>query len=356
MTQTVQFLPFDQPLPASHRADCDAAARLSYTLDADWFQHLAAHALPAGARAYWCLAETGAEDRACLPLALRDDANGALVNYYSTYYTPVLSRPEAAALLPGMLTALRQRWPGVGRWWFYPADPAAPAQVALFAALRGAGLIPFRYFCFGNWHLPCAGMDWEAYLKTRTSKMRSNIKRMSRKLEEAGGVLEVLTTPEQAEEAIRAYETVYASSWKKPEPFPEFMPGLVRLAAAKGWLRMGVVRLDGAPVAAQLWLACQGRAAIYKVAYDERCKDYSPGLVLTAHLLRHALEQDRVTEVDYLMGDDEYKRTWMSERRERWGIVAYNPRTPAGLLGLAQEWAGRAAKTLGGRLRRGKGG
>ena len=62
--------------------------------------------------------------------------------------------------------------------------------------------------------------------------------------------------------------------------------------------------------------------------------------------MRHVIEVDRVKEVDYLIGDDPHKQFWMSHRRERWGIVAYNPRTLTGALGLLREVLGRLAKNF----------
>jgi len=53
-----------------------------------------------------------------------------------------------------------------------------------------------------------------------------------------------------------------------------------------------------------------------------------------------------VTEVDYLSGDDGYKKDWMSQRRERWGILALNPRTPRGVLAIARHVGGRAVKRV----------
>jgi CelD/BcsL family acetyltransferase involved in cellulose biosynthesis len=58
-------------------------------------------------------------------------------------------------------------------------------------------------------------------------------------------------------------------------------------------------------------------------------------------LMQHAFEQDRVQCVDYLSGDDAYKRLWMSEVRERSGLVAYRVGRARGLLGAAREHAGR---------------
>ena len=87
-----------------------------------------------------------------------------------------------------------------------------------------------------------------------------------------------------------------------------------------------------------------GRAEIFKVAYDEAYKSHTAGTLLTAALMERVLDHDQVCEVDYLIGDDPYKKTWMSHRRERWGIAAYNPRTLVGLFGLARHLAGEVKR------------
>ena len=66
---------------------------------------------------------------------------------------------------------------------------------------------------------------------------------------------------------------------------------------------------------------------------------FSAGTLLTAFLMAHTLDNDKVREVDYMIGDDAYKKGWMSHRRERWGIIAYNPSTPRGLLLSAEHLA-----------------
>jgi len=113
-----------------------------------------------------------------------------------------------------------------------------------------------------------------------------------------------------------------------------------------GALRLGILSVDGEPAAAQLWIVHHGKALIYKLAYDERFADLSVGTILSATLFQHALDVDKVTEVDYLSGDDGYKKDWMSQRRERWGILALNPRTPRGVLAIARHVGGRAVKRV----------
>jgi CelD/BcsL family acetyltransferase involved in cellulose biosynthesis len=159
---------------------------------------------------------------------------------------------------------------------------------------------------------------------------------MTKKFAADGGTLELLVDSTHLARGLDAFQQVYRAKWKKEEPFPQFIPGLVQTCAERGWLRLGVAWHNGQPIAAQLWIVANGKANIYKVAYNEDFKPYAPGTLLTALLMAHVIEQDRVTEVDFLIGDDPYKKTWMSHRRERWGIIAYNPKTLGGLLGLGK--------------------
>jgi hypothetical protein len=55
--------------------------------------------------------------------------------------------------------------------------------------------------------------------------------------------------------------------------------------------------------------------------------------------------------VDYLSGEDDYKKNWMSERREFWGIAAFNPRSVRGLMQIGQQIGGRAVKNAAGKAK-----
>ena len=72
----------------------------------------------------------------------------------------------------------------------------------------------------------------------------------------------------------------------------------------------------------------------------------APGTLLTALLMEQAIDLDKVREIDYLIGDDTYKAAWMSQRRERFGLVAYDPLTLRGLAGLARQAVGEAWRRL----------
>jgi hypothetical protein len=204
-----------------------------------------------------------------------------------------------------------------------------------------------RYFCFGNWYLPLEGMGFNRYMSARPARLRNTLRRKGGRFRGAGGTLEVVSDRDGLRRCADEFQQVYARSWKRAEPFPGFIPGLVEALGERGWVRIGVARLAGAPAAAQIWILANGVAHIYKLAHDSGLGAYSPGSLLTARMMEQVIEDDRVEAVDFLMGDEAYKRDWMTHRRERLGILAFNPRRARGLAAAVRHIGGRGlARTL----------
>lgn len=318
-----------------------------------WFENLDRHGLDSTRRRVVAVVDLPGESRAfALPLMVSGASDGAvlgtqtqaLANYYTSLYGPIgdeaLCTTEA---LRALLRALRREGVPMGVFDLHPLDLDAPFARAARAALEAEGFVVDSYFCFGNWHRPCRGVSFAAFAETLPSRQRNTIKRARKKLDAAGRCkIAVHTSPGPVlEEAIHDFVRIYKSSWKEPEPFPEFVPGLCRMMAASGWLRLGVLRLDDKPAAAQLWLVRDGQALIYKLAYDEVFGHLSPGSVLSAEMFRRALDDDQVYDIDYLTGDDAYKRDWMSHRRERQGLIAYRLTSPSGMFGALRHFGAK---------------
>ena len=165
------------------------------------------------------------------------------------------------------------------------------------------------------------GLDWTAYLHARPGALRETIRRRLRRAERLAEARFVLaTTPREVEDGIPAFEDIYARSWKEPEPFPRFNAALMRATALTATARLGLWFVGETPVATQFWVVEQGRATVLKLAHDEAFKAHSPGTVLSAMMLRHLLDRERVTEIDYGRGDDPYKQGWAQQRRQRVGL------------------------------------
>lgn len=227
-------------------------------------------------------------------------------------------------------------------------DADWPDLAAFQTGLREVGFLSARYDHFGNWCEAITGRGFEQYMAARDGSIREIVRRRQRALEKQGARYQILSAIDGIDKGIANYESVYARSWKEPEPFPRFHEHLIRGTARDGVLRLGFCHLGDRPIAVQLWIVWHGRATVLKLAHDREFDRLSPGSVLLAHLIRHVIEQDAATEIDFGRGDDAYKRHWASRRRQRIGILAANPRSLAGLGTLTRQLAGRWISLLRG--------
>ncbi|MES2322143.1 MAG: GNAT family N-acetyltransferase [Pseudomonadota bacterium] len=336
-------------LPAEVQAFLAKAEKRNFELGCAWYGNLVDTVYPAHEGIRFYVLRRAGQLAAVLPLRIELAGKRwqvhSLSNFYTSLYEPAFDASLKSAELVPLLSALGTDFPGLDSIQLSPMDPESHAWRTLLGALRAKGWVPFDYFAFGNWFQAMQGSAAD-YLAARENQIKNTIRRMGKKLAADGGTLELVTEPKDIARGIAAWEQVYGASWKKPEPFPEFVPGLLHSYAGKGTLRLGLAWKDGQPIAAQLWIVAHGRASIYKLAYDEQYKGYSPGTLITAMLMAHVIDKDKVAEIDYLIGDDPYKKSWLNQRRERRGIVAYNPRTPRGLVRLLREAGGRAIHAM----------
>ncbi len=348
--------------------DCEtlfaAGAQRSFHLAGLWFRTVLAEAMPPDARALFVLCRTGDgagnQGMGSRPIALfplRTRAGGvhleALNCVYSCLYQPL----AAATATPAELFAAGQAFGRFCRGWsrlrLDALDAGWSGLQPLLEGAQAAGLAVLRFDHFGNWHEPVAGRSWADYLAARPGALRETIRRRLGQAERDRRIVVELIAEDGAglEAGIAAYEAVYARSWKAKEPFPGFSAALMRAAAAAGALRLGVLRLDGRPVAAQYWVVAGGTATVLKLAHDEAARARSPGTVLTAAMIRDLLDREGVAELDFGRGDDAYKLLWAGQRRQRIGVLLVNPRRPMGLLALGRHVLGRLVPDRGQRHR-----
>jgi CelD/BcsL family acetyltransferase involved in cellulose biosynthesis len=331
------------------------AERVDVEFGAHWYANLVDNVFPAPDEAVFYVACSAAgEPRAVLPLRRERSPWGlrlhSLGNYYTSRWQPLLAEGAGVPELAQLLRAIRHHERGLIGLRLDALDEDMGER--LQQALRQAGLPAQAHFRFKNWSLTVAP-DWPAYLASRKGKQRSDLKRMAAKLQEQGGTLSICLGGDEQElaQALVDYQRVYDASWKQSEPYAQFVPRLVRLAAVQGWLRLGRVHLQGQTIAAQIWLVHAGRASIFKVAYDEAFKANSPGSLCTALLMQHVMEQDGVRQVDYLIGDDAYKRLWMNQCRDRVAVLGFNWRHPLGMWGALRERLADFSRPIRRRLR-----
>ncbi len=263
-----------------------------------------------------------------------------MVNYYSCGFGPVCERDLSSTERAHALSVLAQWAAEFDLFLMGPLDRAGGLARAAEMSIQRSGFSTCWRLTYGNWYADVRGLDYRGYLAKVPSRFPSTCdKRRRAFLQKNVGELQVVSSPENLGRHIDEYLEVYRSSWKIPEPFPEFIPGLIRLAADRGWLRLGIARVDGKPAAAQLWFVVADRALIYKVAYDDRYSRLSIGSILTSEMIRHVIDIDGVNELDFLSGDDPYKAKWMLARREYHTLEAYNLRRYKGIVARLRQFA-----------------
>jgi len=221
----------------------------------------------------------------------------------------------------------------------WPTEQGSPLNRMVAGALRNAGFWIQSYANSFNRFETTDGLTYEDYLGQRSANHRYNIRRRQRALAKAGQVdIAVHTAPEALASSVADYVAVARASWKiPPSMIAPCTLELLELAARKGCLRLGILRLDGVAMAAQFWIVSQGVAHCSRLAYREDRKDLAAGVVLTSAMIEHVLDRDHVRQLDFGYGDDDYKGSWMKSERHYFGLMAFNPATLRGLrLGLVQ--------------------
>ncbi len=297
-----------------------------------WWQGLAAHC---ELKPLLAIARNGT-GAAVLPLSGGDGHFRALANWYNFRFRPIVSAgADGAALLAEIAGDLTHRAHRVTLSGLPDEDGSASL---IEAAFRQAGWLVSREVCDTNHVLDVNARSYDAYLAERPGKLRTTLKRKSGKV-----AVDVLNHFDAV--VWDAYEAIYRESWKPEEGSPDFLRNFAQAEGAAGRLRLGIARVEGEAVAAQMWTVEGGTAFIHKLAHRESAKPFSPGSVLSAALFRHVIDVDRVAMVDFGTGDDPYKRDWMESIRPRYRLDMFRPLSPRNWLVFAKNGARRLAAT-----------
>jgi acyl carrier protein len=252
------------------------------------------------------------------PLARTGRSSRSLANFYSFTARPLASGPDALAeLIAPLARDLRRRF---SRLTLDRLPVESGVVEPLCEALRVAGWSVSCEQDDTNHWLDVDGRTFEDYFAARPGRLRTTIARKGRKV--------VTETTRFVDDARwRSYEDIYRASWKPEEASFSFWRAFAEAEAAEGRLRFGFAYdSDERPIAAQLWTVEHATAYIHKLAHLPDAERLSPGSVLTATMMRDAIDEDHVKTVDFGTGDDGYKRDWMEGARPRYRIEAHDPR------------------------------
>lgn len=255
-----------------------------------------------------------------LPLVQRNRAVEGLANWYSFTWQPIATkRADRQAALQVLARDLRTRCATVTLAPLPDEDGLASDLEHAFAS---AGWHTVRDCSDTNHYLNLTdNPNYASYLAKLPGTIRTALKRKASKLE-----VQLITRFDAA--MWGAYEAIYAESWKPEEGAPAMLRAFAQQEGAAGRLRMALGSHEGEPVAAQFWTVEAGTAYIHKLAHRQDAHSLSPGTILTAALMEHVIDIDRVAQVDFGTGDDPYKADWMNAERARYRMTCHNPARP----------------------------
>lgn len=335
--------------PAAQALFGDPGGRHLFT-SRPWFETFVSAGLGQGAEPLFLVLGGDVNVKAVLPCQC---AGGVatitgLTSFYSCDFRPLIAPGvDAGATAFALGRAVSREFRRHAVIGFDSLDLTQAETAGFVAGLKRPGRVLLRYAHFGCWQEDVTGRGFADYMAARGGALREVVRRKGARLQRVGATLTIIgagADDKTVEQGIADYETVYAASWKEPEPFPDFQPALMRNLARAGWLRLALCHVGGKPVAAQLWTLVGGTATVLKLAHDGAFDTHSPGTVLTDFAIRRMMESETVRMLDFGRGDDPYKAAWTTSRTQHFGVLSVDIAKRPAL--IARHWLGGLAKRL----------
>ncbi len=341
----MEFVCFDHwdQLPQGAEGFFALAGRESVFFSLPWLENVTEYGLDKDQSAFLACVVDGENLLAVLPLVRRGgNYYHSMKHLYTSLTTLLICESRKNEIIACLVEGLK-----LLPIDYLQIDPIAEDDSnihLLQEVLESYGYTCQRHYSFYNWFHRTEGRSFTDYMASRPARVRNTIARKRRKLEREHECRIRLYTDDNLQQGMTDYHSVYTASWKAQEQFVGFIQGLAKRFSQQGWLWLAVLYIGEKPAAAQIWFVAHGKASIFKLVYDQAWNRYSPGSILTAYLMRHVIDIDRVEEIDFLTGNDAYKQEWMSERRERFRLCCFPTASP-------KSWSGRMKDALGGLLK-----
>ncbi|MFA5308054.1 MAG: GNAT family N-acetyltransferase [Dehalococcoidales bacterium] len=153
---------------------------------------------------------------------------------------------------------------------------------------------------------------FEAYLEKLDTKQRHEVRRKMRRLTEEGTIAyRFISRGDEMKPAVDAFFRMFVESRQDKADFlteqmKSFFNLLVAKMAENGLLRLGVLELDGKPVAEIMCFDYNDCIYLYNSGYDPGYVSLSAGLLSKVFAIKDSIEQGK-KKFDFLKGAEIYK-------------------------------------------------
>lgn len=157
--------------------------------------------------------------------------------------------------------------------------------------------------------------DWGGYLRLLDKKQRHEVRRKMRRAQGSEASIDwyIVNGQRDLNEELTQFLRLMAASDPEKARFLQdagnlcFFESIVPLLQERGWLQLNFLTIGEERAAAYINFIYGDRVMVYNsgLAHDDY-GDFSPGIVLLAYNIRHAIEQG-FAYYDFLRGDEPYK-------------------------------------------------
>lgn len=175
--------------------------------------------------------------------------------------------------------------------------------------------------------------DFNSYWQNRPSNLRQTAIRKSKKIQIQKANFILTSKPTAIE--INHYWQIYENSWKPQEPCRDFVDWVLSAESNYFSPHLGILYVDNIPIASQIWFSREQSLYIFKLAQDKQYDKFSPGTLLTKHMAEQ-LTTHNVKQINFMFGDDEYKKLWMDSVQDIFDVTIYRVSTLRSLANLKQ--------------------
>jgi len=241
------------------------------------------------------------DDRVVLPLCVERTGPFQLLRFighgHADELGPVAAPEDAEIAKAAMTAALRED----GYDLFLGEDMPPGSAPALGSKVVERTSAPV---------LELSESSWDEFLANRSSNFRQQMRKYERRLgREHAVAIRLADDPDRLQSDLDTLFALHRARWPGSEWFAgaeAFHREFAAVALERGWLRLWLLELDGAPAAAWYGFRFAGVDSYYQSGRDPSRSKERLGIVLIIHTVREAL-QDGAREYRFLRGGEAYK-------------------------------------------------
>ncbi len=220
--------------------------------------------------------------------------------------TPLLRATREVEAFTLFLAWLRSYTPRASLFTLPCMSADGPVYQAIVAALRNERLAWVETVRYQR-AFQAGGLSTDEHFSRLSKRMRKELKRKERRMEESGPTELLSLSPSSDLEAwAETFLRMEASGWKgraqsalQTNPMDlAFFREILAQALPRGKLAMTLLQLNQQPTAGMVSFLSGDGAFAFKIAYDEQFAHFSPGALATLYSLQALLLNNRVRWID----------------------------------------------------------